>query len=370
MNTLSSGVGQTIKVNGKTFSYFAGNNYLGLANDPFLVANAVKALEKYGVNFAASRQTTGTADIHLELEKTLAAFKDQQDAVVFASGYMGNKILLQVLKGRYDSVLIDSMAHPSITDSIPRDISFVEYYDHGNPDHLEKLLKASSTRKPLIITDGVFALTGEIAPVGQLHSLAQKYGALLVVDDAHATGVLGENGRGTPEHFHLDHAPGLFQSETMSKAIGSYGGFIAGSRELTDSIRKKSTFYGASTALPPPIVAAGLSAVKHIMDHPQLRVRLKENTEILHKGIEELEFSTSQGITPIVPLYFNKKEDAGCLSQYLEENGIVAPAVDYPVQTNRFIVRITVSGGHSKEQIQHLLTTLKAWRKKYDTHYH
>jgi len=370
MNILNGGVGHTIRVNDKTLSYFAGNNYLGLANDPTLVKDAIKALEKYGVNFAASRQTTGTSDIHLALEKSLAEFKGQQEAVAFASGYMGNKILLHILRKQYDSIFADSMAHSSITDGIPCNIPQVKYYEHANPNHLEELLKASPQSRPLIITDGVFALTGGIAPVDQLYSLAQKYGAILVVDDAHATGVLGENGRGTPEHFHLDNAPGLFQSETMSKAIGSYGGFIAGNHELIDTIRKKSTFYGASTALPPPVVAAGLSSLKLIENHPELRTKLMDNTRMLRKGIEDLAFSTTSGITPIIPIYFKEKQTATHLSQFLEKNGIIAPAVDYPVKTSQFIVRITASSIHTEDQIQHLLQTLKEWREKYDTHHH
>ena len=366
MNILQEGVGQYIKLNGKTFSYFAGNNYLGLANHPDLVKDAIKALEKYGVNFAASRQTTGTSDIHLELEKSLAEFKAREDAIVFASGYMGNKILLQILREQYDTVFADSMAHSSITDAIPRDIQDVAFFDHANPEHLEKLLNTSPQSRPLIITDGIFALTGEIAPIDRLYALAQKYGAILVVDDAHATGVLGENGRGTPEHFHLEQAPGLYQSETMSKAIGSYGGFISGNQKLMDSIRKKSTFYGASTALPPPVVAAGLSSLKLIKEHPELRTQLMNNARSLRKGVEQLEFSTTKNITPIIPLFFHEKETAVALSQFLEENSIIAPAVDYPVKTSQFIVRITVSSIHTDEQIQHLLHTLKEWREKYD----
>ena len=369
MNILNGGVGQYISRNDKMLSYFAGNNYLGLANNPLLVNDAIKALKKYGVNFAASRQTTGTSDIHMELEKLLSEFKSQQDAVVFASGYMGNKILLHVLKDQYDAIFADSMAHSSIIDGIPGNMQ-VEYYEHANPNHLEKLLKDAPKSRPLIITDGVFALTGEIAPVDQLYSLALKYGAMLIVDDAHATGVLGENGRGTPEHFHLENATRLYQSETMSKAIGSYGGFISGNHELIDAIRKKSTFYGASTALPPPVVAAGISSIKLIQQHPELRTRLMDNTRLLRNGIEQLEFSTTSGITPIIPLYFNEKQTAVHLSQFLEENNIIAPAVDYPVKTAQFIVRITVSSIHSENQIQHLLHTLKEWREKYDTYHY
>jgi 7-keto-8-aminopelargonate synthetase-like enzyme len=364
MNILSSGVGQTVRVNDRVFSYFAGNNYLGMANHPILVNEAIQALKTYGINVAASRQTTGTSDIHLELEKKLAAFKDRQDAVVFASGYMGNQILLHVLRDRYDTIYADSMAHPSITDGIPRNISHVACYAHTDTNHLEKILRESPNRRPLIITDGVFALTGEMAPLDEINFLAQKYGALVVVDEAHATGVLGENGRGTAEHFHVDKDPDLYQSETMSKAIGSYGGFIAGDRELIDTIRKKSTFYGASTALPPPVVAAGLSSLNQIMSYPEIRTRLMENTTFLRRGIEELAFPTTQGITPIIPLFFSEKETANALSRFLEERGIIAPSVDYPVKTNQFIVRITVSGIHTREQIQHLLDTLKEWREK------
>jgi 7-keto-8-aminopelargonate synthetase-like enzyme len=362
MISLESGIGNYITLNGKQYSYFAGNNYLGLANHPKLIRAATDALEKYGVNFSASRQTTGTSELHLELEKLLAEFKDRQDAIVFASGYMGNSILLKTLKAEYSAIFADSLAHPSILDGVPPELSPIQFYGHCNPDHLEQLLKKSKSQ-PIIITDGIFALTGEIAPIDEIYSLAKKYNAHLIVDDAHATGVLGENGRGTPEHFNLGGAANIYQSETMSKALGGYGGFISADKKIIDKIRSQSTFYGASTALPPPIVAAGCAALRFIKHNPELRKKLMLNAELLRKGLHTLDFETIDGITPIIPLFFQDKQKAKDLSNFLKENKIIAPTVDYPVVLDKFIVRITVSTNHSMEQINNLLEILKKWRR-------
>jgi len=197
MTILSSSVGNHIKCDGNKYSYFGGNNYLGLANHPVIKKASIRSIKLYGNNFSASRLTTGTADIHLELEKQLASFMQKQDAVVFASGYMGNGILLDILKSRYSTVFVDELAHPSITGSIPRGIENIQYFNHRDASHLGSLLEHHQRLNPLVITDGVFALTGEIAPLDKIYPLVEKHNAILVVDDAHSTGVLGENGRGT-----------------------------------------------------------------------------------------------------------------------------------------------------------------------------
>lgn len=368
MITLNSGVGNYIELNGKTYSYFAGNNYLGLANNPEIIKDSIAAVKKYGVNFSASRQTTGTSDIHLELEQLLAEFKNQEDAMVFASGYMGNKILLENLKNQYSIIYADLMAHASILDGIPREFSNVQFFDHCNSDHLGKLLIENKNQRPLIVTDGIFALTGEIAPIDQLYYLAQKYNGLLVVDDAHATGVLGSNGRGTPEYFNLNGAFNIFQSETMSKALGSYGGFLSGTNAFIQQLRSKSAFYGASTALPPSVVAAACSSIKMIKNTPQLRATLLKNSEQLRNGIKELGFDTSGENTPIMPIYFKEQQTAQDLSAFLEENFIIAPSVNYPVKMERFIVRITVSATHTEDQIENVINTLKNWRNNHGSH--
>jgi 7-keto-8-aminopelargonate synthetase-like enzyme len=370
MITLNSGVGSYISLNNKQYSYFAGNNYLGLANHPEVVNNAVDALKKYGVSFSASRQTTGTSDIHLELEQLLAEFKGQEAAMVFASGYMGNKLLLENLKDRYFVILADSMAHASIIDGIPTGMKEIIFYNHCDANHLEKLLKKNENQRALIITDGIFALTGEIAPLDQIYSLGKKYNAIIVVDDAHATGVLGVNGRGTPEYFNLDGIPGIYQSETMSKALGSYGGFLSGTEEFIQQVRSRSAFYSASTSLPSPVVAASCSSLKMIKNNPRLRDVLLKNAGLLRTGVKELGFETSGESTPIVPVCFKEEQTARALSAYLEENYIIAPSVNYPVKMEKFIVRVTVSAVHSEKQIENFLSVLKNWRNNYGRSHH
>jgi len=362
MITLNSSVGNYIRLKNERYSYFAGNNYLGLANHPDVVKDSVLALQKYGVNFSASRQTTGTSDLHLKLEKLLAEFKAKESAITFASGYMGNRLLLEQLKHRYSVIYVDSMAHASITDGIPGMFSNIVFFRHRDPDNLEEILERDKEQQPIVVTDGIFSLTGEIAPLDRIYPLVRKHNGLLLVDDAHATGVLGPNGRGTPDYFGLDGAPGIYQSETMSKALGAYGGFIAGSEEFIGQLRGKSSFYQASTSLPPSIVAAACSSLKLIKGNPQWRNVLLKNSEHLRNGIIELGFDTSGSNTPIVPVYFSEQQTARDLSAYLEENLIIAPAVDYPVKMEKFIVRITVSAIHTEDQIENLLDILKNWR--------
>lgn len=367
MIVLNSGIGNYVHSNGKKYSYFGGNNYLGLANHPVIKAAAIKSIQAYGINFSASRCTTGTADIHLELEKQLSIFKDKQDAVVFASGYQGNSILLEVLKNRYSAVFMDQFAHPSIAGSIPRDIANVQYYNHCDTGHLENLLNRHSVSCPLIITDGIFALTGEIAPLDKIFPLVEKHNGILVVDDAHSTGILGKNGRGTPEHFKLADTGNIFQTETMSKALGSYGGFISGSMELTELIREKSTIYQASTALPPPIVAAGLASLKIIQQNPEMRILLLNRAGELRKEIISLGFQTTQDNTPIVPIMLSAHTKAKELSLFMESNGIILPFINYPVKQEKYLVRIAVSISHTIEQIEEVVENLNKWKDKYGT---
>lgn len=365
MVNLESGVGSTISSGGKTYLYFAGNDYLGLANHPALAREAQRAVKRYGVSVSASRITTGTTDIHLRLEEELAVFKGSEQAILFASGYLSNKLLLNALRDRYTAIFADSMSHPSISDGIPMGKVKFHTYDHCNTDHLGSLISKYKSDRKLIITDGIFPLTGEIAPLDKLYELALEHDAIIIVDDAHATGVLGSMGRGTPEYFNLQNREIIYQSETMSKAMGSYGGFIATDSALIDKIRSSSSFYGASTALPPAIVAASRESVKMIVHHPALRTKMKRNADQLRSGVKELGFETTETAAPIIPLYFKEFETASSLSSYLEENGIIAPNVKYPVKTHSFIVRATVSASHTTGHIDQFLNTLKNWRDTY-----
>ncbi len=364
MVLLNSETGNFIISNGRRYSYFAGNNYLGLAGDARIKTAVIRAVEKYGVNFSASRHTTGTADIHLELESALASFKGVEDAVVFASGYQGNSILLEVLKGSYSTVFIDQSAHASILAAIPSNVSGVIFYDHCDADHLDQLLEKSGSTDPMVITDGIFPLTGEIAPLDAIFPVVRKHRGILVVDDAHATGVLGDTGKGTPEHFGLCGEEGIYQTETMSKALGGYGGFISGSRTLTSLIRDHSTTYQASTALPPPIVAAGIASLGILGDSPDLRLRLLETSLYLRKEIAGIGYRTTDCRTPIIPVIFDAPEKARDLSHFLEEHGVIVPFMNYPVRKEMHQVRIAVSVSHTEEQVSQLLELLKKWKTK------
>jgi 7-keto-8-aminopelargonate synthetase-like enzyme len=361
----SGSVSNYIFLDYKQYSFFGGNNYLGLANHPLMKEAALESIKKYGLSFAAARQTSGTSEIHQELEKLLAEFKQKDDSVVFASGYMGNRILLSALKGRYSVVLMDEYSHPSIQDGIPADISKIEIYDHCDICHLENLLNKNKNLRPLIITDGIFSLTGEIAPLVQIYSLAEKYGAIIVIDDAHATGVLGKNGRGTPEHFNLEAATNIYQTETMSKAIGAYGGFISAGEGIINNIREESNLYLASTSLPPPVVSAASASIRIIMNQPELRTMLNSNLKKVMYSVENLNFQTYSEFTPIIPLLFNSRQNAGNLFEFLKGNGFIVPYINYPGKINKFLLRITVSALHTNEQIEDLLILLEKWRKKH-----
>ena len=365
MMVFDSGVSNYIQMEGRRYSLFSGNNYLGLSSHPALKKAARESLEKYGLNAAAARQTTGTATVHLELEKELSDFKRQEDTVVFASGYLGNGMLLHALRDQYNEVFHDEAAHPSILDGLPRDIRRVHGYQHRDMQHLEDLLGEKRAGRPLIISDGIFPLTGEIAPLDEMHSLAVKYGAVVVVDDAHATGVLGKNGTGTPEYFDLQDGGRIYQTDTMSKAIGAYGGFISSSQDIINRIRESSRAFLSSTALPPHIVSAACTAVRLIREQPGLRDRLHRNTTEIRKGIALMGLPTTGTATPIIPIFFRTLEKARELSGYLKENGMIVPCAQYPVVMDKFIVRITVSAAHTPDQIRDLLALIKQWSSKH-----
>ncbi len=364
MILLNSEVGNYVISNGKKYSYFAGNNYLALASHPEVKAAVIRAVEKYGVNFSASRHTTGTADIHLELESVLASFKGKEDAVVFASGYQGNSILLEILKGSYSTIFIDQSAHASIIAAIPSDVVRVMFYGHCDADHLDYLLEYNRGSSPLVVTDGIFPLTGEIAPLNRIYPVVKKHNGILVVDDAHSTGILGETGKGTPEHFSLPDDDKIFQTETMSKALGGYGGFISAGRELTEMIRERSATYQASTALPPPIAAAGIASIAILKANPQLHVDLVDKAWRLREEIAAMDFQTTHDRTPIIPIILDTPEKARGLSMFLEENGVIAPFMNYPVRKELHQIRIAVSVSHTDNQITRLLELLKKWKEK------
>lgn len=361
---LEEAPGPVIRLKGQDCVYFGGNNYLGLAHHPQVTEAAIHAIRQYGVNVAASRHTTGSTVLHTELEAALSAFKGKDQAVTFASGYLGNGILMQVLRRTYTRVLIDEAAHPSLFGGIPRDVDAVHPFRHGDVLDLEKLLQASAPGTSLMVTDGIYALTGEIAPLDEYHRLAVKYNAHMLVDDAHATGILGAQGRGTPEYFGLDGSLRIYQTETMSKAIGGYGGFIAGSAGLISRIREDSPVYQASTALPPPMAAAGMAGIEWIRQHPEAGHQLIHNALWIKSEIRDMGFQSNAFPTPIIPIGLANKEQAQNLSAFLLENGLWVPFMNYPVHQSGFLLRMALSLLHTGEHIDRLLTALKHWSRK------
>jgi len=366
MIVLESETGNFVFSKGRKLSYFGGNNYLGLAGHPDVKEAVIKAVRKYGVNFSASRCTTGTSDIHLELEKELSDFKGKQDTVVFASGYQGNTILLEILKDSYSVVLADQHAHSSILEGVPRDINVITY-NHCDTDHIEYIITHHDIKKPLVITDGVFALTGEIAPLDRIYAIINKYDGIMVADDAHATGILGGTGRGTPEYFNLPGSEKIYQTETMSKALGGYGGFISGDKKLTELIRNGSATYQASTALPPPVVAAGIASLKIIRQNPGLRIHLLEKAGKLRENIAQLGFRTAGNGTPIIPVMLSSHARAKDLSTFLQGNGIIVPFMNYPSAHELHMVRVTLTACHTEDQTQSLLEVFSIWKENYGT---
>ncbi|HUX97411.1 MAG TPA: pyridoxal phosphate-dependent aminotransferase family protein [Bacteroidales bacterium] len=364
MILLNSDIGNYVISNGRRFSYFGGNNYLGLASHPEVKEASIRAIEKYGVNFSASRRTSGTADIHLELEKRLSGFKGSENTVVFSSGYQGNGILLEVLKEKYSTLFIEQYAHASIRSAVHSEKKEAIFYNHCDAEHLESLLFQHKNISALIITDGIFPLTGEIAPLDKIYNLAKKYNAVLVVDDAHATGVIGKSGKGTPEYFNLPEDDNLFQSETMSKALGSYGGFISGTRSFTENIRERSATYQASTSLPPSVVAAGIAALRIIDENRDLQAGLLKKADNMRAMIRNQGFKTTDSITPIIPLMFSDELTARRLSSYLEENGFIVPYMNYPSEKQQYLIRIAVSVLHTEEQISELSGVLDKWKSR------
>ncbi len=343
-------------INGKEVILFCTNNYLGLTHHPEVIKAAKEALNKYGTGSGAARLITGHNPLYAELEAILARFKQTEAALVFPTGYSANIGVISALVGRKDAIFCDKLAHASIIDGCLLSGARFFRFQHNNVDHLEKKLKsASSYRRRLIITEGVFSMDGDLAPLPELYVLAEKYDAILLVDDAHGTGVMGEKGRGTVFHYRLK-GERIIQMATLSKAISALGGFIAGSRLLIEYLINKARPFIFTTALPPAVVASAKKAVEVMEKEPVHWQRLRENIGFLREGLRALGFELPPYPTPIVPLIVGEAETALKLSQKLFEEGLFIPAIRPPaVPPGKARLRITVSAAHTKEEIQILL---------------
>jgi 8-amino-7-oxononanoate synthase len=362
---IESREGSRITVNGRILLLMCSNDYLGLSCHPALRDAARAAMDRYGFGAGASRLISGTSAIHAGLEDRIASFKNTEAAVVYNSGYAANTGIISAIAKPGDIIMSDSLNHASIIDGCRLSRAKVAVYRHKDMNHLEDLLrKTSSGGRRLIITDGVFSMDGDIAPLPELVTLSEKYDAVLMVDDAHAVGVLGEKGRGTVEHFGLEGRVPI-QMGTLGKALGSFGAYAAGSRNLINFLINRSRSFMYSTALPPPICAASLAAIDIVEREHSLRRTLWKNRERLVSGLVRLGISCGCSESAIIPLVLGDNEKVLAVQNLLFECGIFASAIRPPtVAEGSARVRVTVMATHFDSDIDSALDAFGRCKKE------
>lgn len=357
--TIESAQDTCIQINGKSYLSFCSNNYLGLANHPKIKQAAIEAIHQYGWGAGASRLVSGNMRLHQELEKKIAEFKGTEAALLFPTGYMANLGALCTFVSRGDIVIGDKLNHASIIDGCRQSGADFRVYPHKNITQLASLLQRSSGyRRRLVVTDSVFSMDGDTAPLPEITDIARKYDAIVMVDDAHATGVFGKQGRGLTEHYGLEGKIDIVMG-SFSKAIGSIGGFIAGNKHLIDFLKNKARPFIYTTALPPAVCAASLAGLTLIQEDPSLIDRLWKNITYLKSQLLEF-LNTTSAESPIIPLIAGSAEDAVRLSIKLFENGILIPAIRPPtVPPGTSRLRISLMATHTKDDIDRLMDILK-----------
>jgi glycine C-acetyltransferase len=348
------------RMDGRPVISLSSNNYLGLATHPHLVEAALTAVRDLGVGSGAVRTIAGTMELHEELERRLAAFKHTEAVLTFQSGFTANSGVIPTITGDRDLIVSDELNHASIIDGVRLSKAARAVYPHKDVDGLEGVLReargkggpAGRYEHILVITDGVFSMDGDIAPLPGICDVCERYDAAVMIDDAHASGVLGRNGRGTVDHFGL-HGRVDIQVGTLSKAVGVLGGYVAGTQALRDYLVQRSRPVLFSTSHPPAVVAACLAAIDVLENEPERIERLWDNTRFFKAGLAALGFDTGISETPITPVMVGDSQRAGQLSGRLLELGVFAQAVVYPtVALDRARIRTIVSSEHSREDLQ------------------
>lgn len=362
--TVQSPHGSRIIINNKEFINFSSNDYLGLSRDPRVIDVAINTLRRYGIGSGSSRLLSGTYPPHTRLEKVIARFKKADRSIVFNSGYSANTGIIPAISDNKTVIFSDELNHASIIDGIRLSKADVKVYRHKDVGHLESLIKKSiKGKKGLIITDAVFSMDGDLAPINEILQLSKRYDCLLMVDDAHGTGVLGRKGRGTLEHLGINDKD-IIQMGTLSKAVGCFGGFIAGSSELIEFLINKARSFIYSTSLPPSIIEACIKAIELIVDDSEgLRKRLWRNRERLYKGLRDLGFDTMDSETQVVPILIGGIDETLRISRYLYNNGIFAPAIRPPtVPEGKCRIRFSVTAMHTDEDIDMVLEGMRRFK--------
>jgi 8-amino-7-oxononanoate synthase len=338
------------------------NNYLGLANDPRIKEAAIEAIRSYGFGSGASRLVTGNMKLHRELEDKICEFKETEGCLVFNSGYTANVGIISALVKKGDIVFCDKLNHASITDGIILSRAEFKRYPHRDINTLEVLLKKSvKFRRRLIVSDSVFSMDGDIAPLGDLINLAQKYNCLLMIDEAHATGVLGKKGKGVLEYLGLeDKKSDIIQMGTLSKAVGGFGAYVCGSKDLIDYLINFSRSFIYTTSLPVSVAAANIKAIEIIQNEPEIRLRLKNNIEFFKKALADLGFDINKDETPIIPLITKDPKLTMEFSKRLFEEGIFVQGIRPPaVPEGKSRLRISLMATHTRDDLSFALEKIK-----------
>ncbi len=334
----------------------SSNNYLGLTTHPKLVAAALDAVQKFGVGSGAVRTISGTMEMHLELERRLARFKHVESVVVFQSGFAANAGTVAAVLTKDDVIISDELNHASIIDGCRLSKAPIKVFPHKDVDAARKIMQQlPSAQKKMLITDGVFSMDGDLGRVAELSALAEEYGAIMMVDDAHASGVFGRNGSGTVDHFGC-HGRVDIQVGTLSKAIGVLGGYVAGSRNLIEFLYHRARPFLFSTSHPPAVTAACLAALDILETEPQWIEKLWDNTRFFKAGLDQLGFNTGMSESPITPVIVGEAATAAKMSDTLFERGVFAQSIGFPtVARDKARLRTIVAATHSRDDLQFAL---------------
>ncbi|HEC22027.1 MAG TPA: glycine C-acetyltransferase [Chloroflexi bacterium] len=353
IRTIESPMDGWVTIEGRRVLNFCANNYLGLANHPKLREAARKAIDEYGIGPGAVRTIAGTMSLHVELEKRLAEFKGVEAAITFQSGFNANLATIPALVGRGDVIFSDELNHASIIDGCRLSRAQIVRYRHNDPDDLRRVIKETEiTGRALIVTDGVFSMDGDIAPLPELYEIADENNFLLMVDDAHGEGVLGKGGRGIVDHFDL-HGKVDIEVGTMSKAFGVVGGVVAGKKVIVEWLRQRGRPFLFSSAMTVPDVAACLAAVDLLEASTELVDRLWSNAEMFKSRMQEMGFDTGFSQTPIVPVMLGEAPLAQEFSRRLFEEGVFAMAIGYPtVPRGKARIRVMNTAAHTREDLE------------------
>ncbi len=360
LHTLGSATGPTIELAGRTVILLASNDYLGLATHPDVVQAAIQATTQYGAGAGAARLVCGTLPPHTDLEQALAIFKQTPSALIYGSGYLANLGVIPSLITRGGLIFADRLCHASLIDGARLSGADLRVYRHRDLNHLESLLKRTTPGRPLlIVTDGLFSMDGDLAPLPELATLAERFSATLYVDDAHGTGVMGQSGRGTLEHFGVeDRIP--FHMGTLGKALGSSGAYIAGPTDMIQYLVNTSRPFMFTTAPPPASAAAAYAALTVLQKDPSRRTRLWRNRNHLFAGLTRLGFHLTESASPILPILIGHAEKALAFAEQLLAQGVYAPAIRPPtVPDGSSRIRVTITAAHSPEQIELALSAFE-----------